>query len=810
LPSPDRTYEEIRVNWRLSAACTALVAATAAAQEVPGAEGPTSGPRLGDGPHPIATTTFAARRIVAPSRRVALPRLDARPFLDEDALAASVPALNRDPRVAVTRWFHEVRAPRRLVAGAPGVATMPDGSLVWTAEIQSPGAVGLRLHASRFDLPEGATLVVVNAADPSESYGPFEGGGPRGTGGRFFPTVFGDTARVEIRVPAESTGARLLFSVDRAAHRYRERAAGMEDPRVASPDVPMKSASCENDVACDTNYVQDVARAVATMEITASNGVFLCSGALLNDSDPLTNIPYFLTAHHCISSESDANNTEFYFDYRADTCGGVAPKLSNVPRVSGATLLASSATSDYTLLRLTGTLPSNRFFCGWTAGRQNTGEALVGVHHPAPGGYAQPMKISYGSLLDPDGNFHQVQWSSGVTAPGSSGSPLFNPQKQVIGQLYGGQSSCSLRSGIDEYGRFDRTYPALRPWLGDGPAATTDDGNDPLDDTPAGATELVPTYFDQLHGPHSLSKTDLADWFSMFLEAGAHYRFFSSGVDDVQAVLYADQLQSVVVASDDQSGGSGQFSIDFVPTDTATYYMKVSTPVAGSAAEYTLYYTQVRPDLVRPPAAVRGLKKTLAGSIVKLRWTDVARNEAGYYVDISEDDGQTWKRAGELPRNSRAFNHDPGPGRRLYRVGAWNEGPTIHWRQIAVTIVDPNQLDAADPADDVGDTATVLTPADGGITPTHTLSRVDAEDWYQIDLVAGSSYVFQTTGAGDTYGEVFADPSGDELLAFNDDAGAGRNFHIVFRPPTTATYWVRVTPRVDGAVLSYALSWRKR
>jgi len=792
------------LNLRLAALCVAVFAASASAQEVPGAEGPASGLPLGDGPRSIATTTSAARRFVAVERRVALPRMDAKPLLDEDALVASMPALKLRPRVAVTRWFHEMRAPRRLVAGGRGVTTMPDGSLVWTAEVASPGAVGLRLHLSRFELPAGATLVVVNAADPSEAYGPFTGGGPRGEGERFLSTVFGDAARVEIRVPPESAGARLLFSIDRVAHRYRERAAGMEDLRIG---VPTKSGACQNDVVCDADYAQDVARAVATMEISASDGnVYLCSGALLNDSDATTNVPYFLTAHHCIDSEYDANHTEFYFDYRAATCGGLAPKLSSVPRVSGATMLATSASSDFTLLKLTGALPSNRFFCGWTAGRQNTGEEVVGVHHPG----GAKMSISYGTMLDPDGNFHQVQWTSGVTAPGSSGSPLFNPAKQVVGQLYGGSSSCTFRAGIDEYGRFDRTYTTIRTWLGDGPTSSVDDGNDPLDDHLVDATPIEPNYFDQSHGPHSLSKTDVADWFSVALAGGAHYRFFSTGVDDVQAAVYSDPLGSVVAASDDDSGGSGQFSVDFVPPATATYFLKVSTPVAESAAQYTLYYTQVRQNLVRPAPYVRNLRKALAGSIVKLHWTDFARTEAGYYVDMSVDDGVTWKRAGELPRNSRAFSHDPGPGRRLYRVGAWNESGIVRWRQVAVTIVDPNQLDAADPLDDDGYGATELTPAAAGITPVHTLSRIDQEDWYRIDVVGGATYMFQTLGTSDTYGEVFADPDGDELLAYNDDAGLGRNFRIVFRPPASTTYWVRVTPRVDGAVFSYSLQWRKR
>lgn len=790
------------MNLRLAVLCVTALAASAYAQEIPGVEGPSTGPALGDGPRALRT---ASSRHRAPARRLAMARLDAAPLLAEDALRASMPVLNVDPRVGVARWFHPVRAPRRLVAGGQGVETAPDGSLVWTAEVNSPGAVGLRIHLSHFELPPGATLVVYDADEPSEAYGPFEGGGPRRTGARFLPTVFGATARVEIRVPKEAAGAPLLFSIDRVVHRYRERAAGMEDLRVG--EFTKAAGACENDVACDVGYSLDIARAVASMEISASDGgTYICTGALLADSDTQTNIPYFLTAHHCVESEFDANHTEFYFDYRSATCDGPAPSLASVPRVNGSTLLATSASSDFTLLKLTGALPANRYFCGWTAVRQNTGTVVVGVHHPG----GRKMSISYGALLEPYGDFLRVQWSSGVTAPGSSGSPLFNPQKQLIGQLYGGASSCSFRAGVDEYGRFDRTYAAVKTWLGDEPVTSADDGNDPLDDTPNGATTLSPTFVDQIHGPHSLSETDDADWFSLYLSAGSHYRFFSTGVDDVQATLYSDVQGTVVVAADDDSGGSGQFSVDFKPTDSTTYYLKVSTAAPDAAAEYTLYFTEVRQDFVRPAPPVRGLRRAVSGAFVKLHWADAARTEGGYYVDYSSDGGQFWRRAGELPRNARAFAHDPGPGKHLYRVGAWNESPTIRWRQVAATIVDPNQLDAWDPADDVGQGATVLTPVEAGITPVRTMSRADAEDWYRIDMTVGRLYLLQTTGVADTYGELYSDPFGDVRLAYNQDAGPGRNFRIWYRPTSTGTYWLKVVQRVDDAVFSYALQWRQR
>jgi hypothetical protein len=788
---------------KLAATLVVLVASAAFGQEVPGADGPSGGPALGDGPHAIATTTaFAAKRIVAPAKSVVLPPLDAQPLLDEDAQRAAATTQKADPRVAVIRAFRTVSAPHRLVAGARGVETMPDGSLVWSAEFGSPGAVGLRVHVSRCDLPEGATLVAYDAAEPTEAYGPFEARGPDGTGEFFLPTVFGETERVEIRVPAKSAGKRLTFTADRLAQRYRERAEGMADPRIGTGTT--KAAGCNNNVACDASYVVDVARAVATMEIVATDGVYLCTGALLNDSDVSTSIPYFLTAHHCLSSETEAKNTEFYFDYRAATCDGFPPPLSSVPRVSGATLLATSSTSDFTLMRLTGTMPSNRFFCGWTASKQQTGEPIVGVHHPG----GTHMRISYGTLLDPDGNFHQVQWSSGVTAPGSSGSPLFNSAKQVIGQLYGGASSCADPTGIDEYGRFDRTYSWVSQWLGAGVDAPAMDSFDPADDVIGGATVLNAGFAGGQHGPHSLSKTDAADWFAFDLGAGVRYRFFSTGVDDVDATLYSDVRGTVVAASDANSGGSGQFSIDFTPPSSGRYSLKVTTAVAGAAAEYTLNYTQVDTKATKAPPAVSQLRKRLQSGNVTLRWRDRSRIETGYYVDISGDGGATWTRVAELPRNSTSFQHDPGPGVHLYRVGAWNATGVIRYRQIKVSITDPNMLDAADPGDDTGAGATLLTPTSGGVVAGRTLSRSDTADWYRIALTAGRTYVFQTTGPNaDTSGTLYDDAGGTSVVASNDDGGAGRNFRIVTTAQRTGMFWLRVTPYVDGAVLSYALKW---
>src|SRR5258706_9651696 len=56
-----------------------------------------------------------------------------------------------------------------------------------------------------------------------------------------------------------------------------------------------------------------------------------------------------------------------------------------------------------------------------------------------------------------------------MTEAGSRGSPLLNANKEIIGQLYGGASSCNNPSGIDLFGRFDLTYDTIWPWLDNGP-----------------------------------------------------------------------------------------------------------------------------------------------------------------------------------------------------------------------------------------------------------------------------------------------------------------------------------------------------
>jgi len=119
------------------------------------------------------------------------------------------------------------------------------------------------------------------------------------------------------------------------------------------------------------------------------------------------------------------------------------------------------------------------------------------------------------------------------------------------------------------------------------------DAWDPGDDTPGGATALSVTAAVLNHGPHTLDAVDTADWFSCGLTAGNTYQFDTiGGVGDDFGELYSDPAGTILVASDNDTGGGSQFKITFTPATTGTYYLRIRTFVAGASWSGTLHAQQ--------------------------------------------------------------------------------------------------------------------------------------------------------------------------------------------------------------------------
>jgi hypothetical protein len=145
------------------------------------------------------------------------------------------------------------------------------------------------------------------------------------------------------------------------------------------------------------------------------------------------------------------------------------------------------------LLQLNNTVPVsfNPFFAGWNRTlNNNIAGTVYGVHHPS----ADIKKLSWSILgvstttylqnpVPGNGTHWRVtSWSDGTTTePGSSGSPLFDPDGRIIGQLHGGYASCTSITS-DWYGKFGVS------WTGGGTSATR--LSNWLDPINAGATTL--------------------------------------------------------------------------------------------------------------------------------------------------------------------------------------------------------------------------------------------------------------------------------------------------------------------------------
>lgn len=339
----------------------------------------------------------------------------------------------------------------------PSSTRVRDAIRSWRARIESPGALGMRVHFAVIRLPAGAGITVWNAQDSSEGYA------VRLEDGTWSPTCFGSQVDVVVTIPENASILEAQVVIDRVTHSYR-----------GLGELPWKgkAGSCNLDVACYSDW-SAAALGVGGLGTVSGDGVVWCTGSLIVDADPASDVPYFLTANHCVSSTSTASNLEVYWLYQRPSCGGVAPDAKTVPRTTGgADLLATSAVSigtDFSLLRLKNAPPAGLVALGLSSENVPFGTLTTCIHHPS----GDFKRITFGATtnsstpLQPLQRFHESLWSDGTTEPGSSGSPLLLRDTQlIIGQLWGGGASCSRPDEPDYYGRFDVTFPMIAERLG--------------------------------------------------------------------------------------------------------------------------------------------------------------------------------------------------------------------------------------------------------------------------------------------------------------------------------------------------------
>ena len=463
-----------------------------------------------------ATRLIADRadpRAWSPNVSLQLEAIDAQLLIEQDQLADLEPGTPQ--RVAIMR---SAEAAARVVTPADrGQWTrQPDGSHVWRLRIDSPGALGLRLHFTGFDLPEGARLLVAGS-DAQGVPQTYEKTGPLGSGRFWSNTMAGESVYLEYHAPSNITIAPVIEIQD-ILHAYREQAA----PWTAQPfnDGP-GVLKCHEDVMCYPDVPVSVRDSVALIFFVRDGGGYVCSGNLLNDLDPSTQTGWFLTANHCIDDPAVAATVEAYWFWQRSGCGQGLPLGSQLPRSLGAQLSATSWQTDFTLLRFYEEPRDGQTFAGWTTELPVAADGpFIGVHHPR-GSFkrvtfsTQPQQNFPGTCL-PTGQFYYTRAYAGRAEPGSSGSPLFNSRGQVVGQLFGvclggpvTGASCDLSRHPDHiYGRFSRSWQLgdLGRFLAQGSLDDTYEPNNSIAQSKALSA-----------GSHALQLLDNNDFFTITL-----------------------------------------------------------------------------------------------------------------------------------------------------------------------------------------------------------------------------------------------------------------------------------------------------
>ncbi len=370
------------------------------------------------------------------------------------------------------------------------------GGFVAKIEIRSMDALALRVGLDVSRLDSRVELRFGGSARPSEVVAKMTGAEAKrlpGSNGLFWtPNTDGDTQIIEIFRPKAVPAFAARLDAPTLSHL-------IVDSRNTYKLIEKigESASCNVDTICRVDELGqafvDAKNAVAHMRFVIGSGSYICSGTLLADTVPVTQVPYFHTANHCFSSDSDvapvssqmqavANTLNTVWNYEATACDNFTSSV--IAQVSGgATYLYSDHLTDGMLLRLNNAAPANAYFAGWNAAPLANGSSVLAIHHPR----GDSKKVSGGQTIESDSTNITVGWLTGTTEGGSSGSGLFTLGSRgyvLRGGLFGGDAACSNSGSLgnsqnrDHYSRLDVDFASMKSYLE--PQAEAAEGARPL------------------------------------------------------------------------------------------------------------------------------------------------------------------------------------------------------------------------------------------------------------------------------------------------------------------------------------------
>ncbi len=409
----------------------------------------------------LAATTTPLSEV----EQLQLPRLDNKELLQAEQ-ARRAPGLA--PRFAETIEVD-------VSPNTHGTWEITNGTAVWRLRVPSPGAKSINFGFDQYRMPQGGQLMLYTP-DGTLVQGPFTPADNEEHEELWTPVIPGDELVIEVSLPA-ARQSELRLHLKSVNHDF----LGFGD--IASNII---SGSCNLDVVCGAadgwgivDQYRDIIQSVAVIGL--GGGTF-CTGFLVSNARQDCT-PFFMTANHCGINNGNAASLVVYWNFISSVCrepgspasgGGGGGSLADFN--TGSIFRAGYSPSDMTLVELDDPVSetANAWFAGWDAREMLAQDTIIAIHHPS----TDEKRISFefdgvytgewgaGETPVPGGNHLIIEdWDIGTTEGGSSGSPLFNSNKQVIGQLHGGNASCN-NDAYDSYGWF------FSSWEGGGTATT--------------------------------------------------------------------------------------------------------------------------------------------------------------------------------------------------------------------------------------------------------------------------------------------------------------------------------------------------
>ena len=459
---------------------------------------------------------------------------------------------------------------------------LANGDRIWRVWFDSPDAVNLSVVFDQFLLPKGGKIYLYND-DRSDLLGAYTD--VQNNEKQVLSTWFvkGDKLRVEYYEPKNVKGQGKL-NISAVIHSYRMGHTYQKGYYSDFQKSLNSSGDCNHDVDCpigaDFEAERDLLKKAVGflyMPDPDNNQAFICTGSLINNTAQ-DKTPYFLTAEHCSGTDPALYTMRFNWISPSPVCAAITNSTDATDNftMSGSTLIAKNAGSDFMLVEINNSIPSNWdvTYAGWD--RTDTDPTFeVSIHHPD----GDIMKISRDDtgatkttssgadvwLIGGLGGGTGFGWELGVTEGGSSGGPLFDQNGRIIGQLFGGSAACSGtidNNAFDVYGRFATSWDTgssastrLQDWLAPSSIGTNPNTLDALDNVLAINDEFLEQNISIFPNPTTgVLQIKVTDWVT-----DVKYEVYNV----LGQILKSDKLQNNEI-----------LNLDDLPSDL--YFIKIS------------------------------------------------------------------------------------------------------------------------------------------------------------------------------------------------------------------------------------------